>query len=374
VQSALTVLLLTGTGLLVHSFTRALAVDVGYDARQVLAVDVALPPSSYADPAHKLAFYDAALAALRSAPGIRAAGVTSVLPHETSAITADTQRDHAASTSVFAGYRLVDPGYFDAIGIPRLRGDERALTSGGALIDRRLQEILWADRTSPLGDRIQNSFSDRILTVAGVVGTVREWNQGDDTIGAVYVDYHQRPSNLDAMHFVVRYTGSAASAVRVVRAAIATADPMVPATVESFQDRVNATLGDRRLFMLLAGGFSAIALLLSAAGVHAMAAFLVARQRREAAIRLALGAEPSSVLRRVLGQGLLPAVAGVVIGLLCAVPLGTAMRAQLFQVRPSDPLVMVVAAAAVAIAAIMASALPARRAARIDPAAALRQE
>jgi putative ABC transport system permease protein len=371
-QVMLTVVLLCGTGLLVRSFLAALAVDVGYDARDVLAVDVALPESSYSEPARRIAFYDAALETLRATPGIRAAGLTSALPDNWSIHTSGTSRDLPRARTVLAGYRLVDAGYFDAIGIGRLAGWERALAEG-ALIDRRLQDQLWEGR-SPLGDRVMNGFSDVPLTVAGVVGTVREWYQGDDTTGAIYVDFRVRPQRIGAMHFVVRHDGNLPAAVQSVRRAVGAVDPLVPLTIESLEVRTAESLGGRRLMLVLSGGFAIVALLLAAAGVYAMVAFAVGRQRREAAIRLALGAHPSSLRVHVLRQGFGPSSLGVVLGLILAVPAGRAIRTQLFQVQPVDPVVLACAAATIVLAAILASVAPAMRAARVDPAAALRQD
>jgi len=213
-----------------------------------------------------------------------------------------------------------------------------------------------------------------VLTVGGVVGTVREWFQSDETVPAIYVDYHQRPAALDSMHFVVRYTGSTEAAARTVRAALAGVDPLVPATIEPLDARVRAALGDRRLLLAIAAWFGLLALLLSAAGVHAMVAFVAARQRRDAAIRMALGASAADVLRRSVAIGFAPVTVGVLAGAALALPLGRLMRAQLFHVAPSDPRAIGGAAAAVALAAVVAAWLPARRAARVDPATALRQE
>jgi putative ABC transport system permease protein len=372
VQAALTVLLLTGTGLLLASFSRAVHVDLGYRSDHVLAVDIGLP-ASYEAPARKVAFYDAALTALRMAPQVTAAGLTSVLPDSTTAYTASTSREGGDGRSLFSGYRLVDGGYFDAIGIPRLRGDAQAFGSGMAFVDQRLRNTLWSG-ADPSGDRVQHGFSDRVLTVGGVVGTVREWFQTDETVPAIYVDYHQRPAALDSMHFVVRYTGATEAAARTVHAALAGIDPLVPATIEPLDTRVRAALGDRRLLLVMAAWFGVLALLLSAAGVHAMVAFVAARQRRDAAIRMALGAGAADVLRRSVAIGLAPVTVGVLAGAALALPLGRLMRAQLFHVAPSDPRAVGGAAVAVALTAVLAAWLPARRAARVDPATALRQD
>jgi ABC-type antimicrobial peptide transport system permease subunit len=176
------------------------------------------------------------------------------------------------------------------------------------------------------------------------------------------------------MHFVVRYAGSAAAAAAAMRAAVAKADPLVPITIAPLAARAADSLSDRRLLVLIAGGFGSIALLLSAAGIHAMMTFVVARQRRDAAIRLALGAAPGTVLRLVAAQGLVPAAVGIAIGTGLAVPLGRVMRAQLFQIAPYDARAIGTAVAVALAAAAIASLLPARRAARVDAAVALRQE
>ena len=345
---------------------------LGDHARRVLAVDVGLP-ASYAEPARQVAVLRRGSRGAPLGTGVAAAGVTNVLPYDTSAYTADTRRDGSDAKSTFAGYRLVDPGYFATLGIVRLSGDDRAFRSGAALIDRRLQAQLWSG-ASPMTDRIENNFSDRLLTVAGVVGTVREWNQGDQTIGAVYVDYHQRPAALQAMHFVVRYSSTLADATRAVRDALASADPLVPVTIAPLDALRTGSLQDCRLLVRLAGAFGLMALLLSAAGIHAMVSFLVARQAREAAIRLALGARPADVRQRIFLQGVAPAVVGAALGLVLAIPLGRMTRTQLFQVRPSDPAILAAAGLAIVAAAVLSTVLPARRGARVDPAAALRLE
>jgi putative ABC transport system permease protein len=371
-QVAVTVALLAGTGLLVRSFVAALSVDVGYDAGQVIAVDVALPEPDYAVPERRLAFYAAALDRLRASAGIEEAGLTSALPHITSVYTSGTHRDMPDPKVAMAGYRLVDRAYFDVMGIRRLQGDPGAIERG-AVIDRRLVDLLWNGQ-SALGDRVVNGFAREALPVAGVVGTVREWDQQEAAFGAVYQDYRRRPDRLLAMHLVVRYTGGTAAALRSVRQALADVDPMVPVTIEPLSVRAAESLGGRRLLLLMASGFGMAALFLAGAGVYAMVSFAVARQTRESAIRLALGAHPASLGRRTILQGCLPAAAGVIAGLALALAIGPAMRTQLFQVQPRDPVVLLAAALAMIAAAVIAALHPARRASRVNPAAALRQE
>ena len=373
-QIAITVLMLAGSGLLLRSFAAALAVDVGYDATNVLAIDVALAESRYAEPARRAAYYDTALDALRAVPGVRAAGLTSVLPHEPSAYVSSTWLDDAEDgPRPYAGYRLVDPGYFEAIGIATVRGDMQEFRRGAAFVDAGLAGRLWEDGPR-FGDRIANGFAKTALPVQGVVGTVREWHEGDDTWGAVYADFHQHLERTQSMHFVVRHDGRAAAATEAVRRALAAVDPLTPVTVERLEARTAQSLGGRRLLLLLAVGFGAIALALAAAGVYAMVAFAVERQRREAAIRLALGAAPRAIGARVLGQGFAPAAGGIVLGLLMTMPLQRLIASHLFNVAPSDPAALGAAATAVIAAAGVAAIGPARRASRVDPVEALRQD
>lgn len=372
-QVALSMLLLVGAGLLIRSFVAALTVDLGYDPAHVLTVDVSLPEVAYAEPAKRIAFYDRALELLRASPDVTAAGLTSVLPHETSAMTAPTSRGVPDAKSIFGGYRLVEDGYFAAAGIPEVRIDRRAFRAGGALVDRTLQRALW-NGADPAGERVQNSFSDRVLTVAGVVGAVREWNQDAEATGAVYVDFHTRPERIGAMHVLVRYTGSESAAVSAIRRAMAAADRLVPVSIAPLQTRVTEELADRRFLTIVASCFGVIALVLASVGVYALVAFRVARTLRESAIRLALGAPLSSVRSGAVRLGLAPACIGVAVALAGSVWLGRTLRSQLFHVNAVDPLVVAVAAIAAVTAACVAAAIPARRTARVDPAALLRME
>lgn len=372
-QVALTVLLVAASGLLVVSFLRASRVDLGYDPRHVVVVDVALPMSDYGAPERRQAYYRSALERLRALPGVTGAGLTSTLPHEPSAATASTQIDIADAKSVMSGYRLVDEDYFATVGIPLHAASARVLGSGGAIVDDRLVQQLW-DGASPLGARIRNSFDPKPIDVAGVAGTVREWNEAEGTTtGAVYVHYSRQP--IASMHLVIRHQpGIAASVAGSARAALHALDPRVPLRIEPFAPRVAEALRAQRLLLLVASGFGVTALLLAASGVYTMITFVVARRMREAAIRLALGAPPAELRRRVLRQGLSPAAAGSGVGLVVAYLGGPALRAHLFQVEPADPAVLVTAALVILGAALIASLPSARRSSRVDPALALREE
>lgn len=371
-EVALTLLLLVGSGLLARSFIAAASVDLGFEPADVVVVDVRLPMPRYEDPGRRVAFYGDLLDRMRGIAGVSHVGMTSVLPHEPSAYTASTRIDGTDEEAVMAGYRLVDPGYFAAIGIPVLTGDARALEAGQALVDRRLSSQLW-QTASPVGTRVRNSFDAEPLDVAGIVGTVREWNEGDETTGAVYVAYRRQP--ITNMTMVLRHEpGFAPSVSADARQVLRAVDPLVPVRVEPYAPRVAEALHGQRLLVAIATFFGAIALLLAAAGVYAMIAFAVARRAREAAIRLALGAQPGSLGVRVVLQGVRPAAIGAAAGLLLTAPLANALRAQLFQVSGRDAFVLTAATAAIVLAAAAASIVPARRFSRVDPLGSLRED
>lgn len=370
-QIALTVALLCGAGLLMRSFRTAASVDLGYRPQGVFVVDVELPLTRFVEPERLAAYYTEALARLRATPGLAAAGLTSRPPSDTTAYTASTHRDVPDAKSTFAGYRIVDPGYFDAIGISSARLPADAFGAGRGVVDERLHAQLWSGG-SAVGDRVLNSFSTTPINVTGVVGTVREWAQGEGTIGVVYVDYRTRP--IQAMHFVVRPEASTRDAATVIRDVFARFDPLVPVTVTPLETMLAESFSGRRLTLLMTTGFGVVAMLLAFSAVYALVSFAVARQQREAAIRLALGARPSSIGRRVLAQGTIPAVVGTGLGLLLTLPLASVIEAQLFQVRASDPWTLAMAGLATIGAAFVASIAPSRRAARANPVSALRLE
>jgi hypothetical protein len=288
-------------------------------------------------------------------------------------MTAPTSRDAASTRSIDGGYRLVDEGYFAAAGIPEYHVDPARFRAGGALVDRTLQRALW-NGGNPEGTGVRNNFADGVLPVAGVVGAVREWNQDTDTTGAVYVDFHTRPALVGSMHLLVRYSGAEPAAVTAIRQALSSSDPMVPFSLGPLQERVTGDLADRRFLTIVAATFGAIALALASVGVYALVAFSVLRRLRESAIRLALGAPASAVRVGAMRIGLLPAAAGVLIATAASFWLGHAIRAQLFHVNPTDPLVLGTAAVAALAAAAIAAIAPAIRAARVDPATILRME
>jgi putative ABC transport system permease protein len=368
-QVALTLALLVTCGLLLRSLANAMAVDVGYDADGVMMADVALPPSYFGDPSRRAIFFEAVLDRLRQDPAIAAVGLTSVPPHELTARIGGTGREGDTERRVFAGLRLVDAGFFDVLRIPVDRGSLDA-TRDAVIIDRSLVERLWQGDV-PDGD-VVNTYGGVSGIVAGVSGSLRAWDQ-PQAPGAVYMHFSRRPSDLLEMHILAR-GDDPGRVVQAIRAAMAEADPLVPYDVESLERLVAASMAGRRLTVLIAIAFAAVTLVLSAAGVHAMVAQVQARRARETGIRLMLGAPPASVGRGIAGFGMRATIAGIALGIPLVVIATRAVRSQLFGVAPLDPISLAAPAALLLVAAALATAVPARRAARTDPLALMRGE
>jgi putative ABC transport system permease protein len=373
VQIALALALVCGTTLLTRSLQRLVRTDMGYDADRLIAVDVSLPETRYASPERRLAWYAAALGRIRALPGVEAAGLTGVLPDETTSRTATTLALRRTERTVYAGLRLVDPGYFRALGLTWMTGeplDPVVPRPALAVIDAGLARQLW-NGDSPVGSQLWNSYLTDTLTVVGTVSSVREWNELRSA-GAVYVDYRAHPDMILDMHFVVR--PATASVLRSVRTTLEQIDPLVPVTLEPLRQRIARTYAERRLLLLIAASFAATTLLLAALGVYGVVAWAVGRERRSVAIRLVLGAHPGRVVGSALSFGLLPTALGLAAGLVLTVPALWVIRSQLTGVAPLDPLSMLIGILVLAAGATLAAWLPARTLLRVDPRTVLRQE
>lgn len=369
-QIALTMGLLVAAGLLVRSMIAALDMDLGYEPAGVVIAPIALPESRYLEPDRRVAYFEALLDRLRADPAIAAAGMVSTPPDETFAYIAPARRD-VGEASFWSGFRLADPDYFQTLRIPVETGSLDP-ASDAVVIDRQLADALWKAE-SPLGTRVASAMTDGLLPVSGVVGGIREWQQEDGGLGAIYMHYRRRPDALLTMNVLARGPSPQAT-IRAFRAAASATDPLVPIDVDLLGDRIARSMADRRLMLGIAGGFALIALLLAAAGVHSLITQAAARRRRETGIRMILGESGGSIRRRMLGAGLRAAVFGVSAGAIVAWMAGRALRSQLFGITAGDPAGLGGAAALLLVTAGLAAWLPARRAVRTDPAALLRDE
>jgi putative ABC transport system permease protein len=369
-QAALTLVLLVASTMLARSLFAALDVDLGYDPSHVVLASVSLPESRYDSPERRRVFYETALASIRSSGDVTAAGLVSVPPDEVSAMITPVWRDGAEANRLWAGFRMADEGYFTTLGIPIVAGAMDP-SSDAVLIDGYLVDALWDGAAPAAGDRLAVG-SGGSVAIGGVAGAVRTWNM-NSPIGATYVHWTRVPERLLSMHIVARGPDPRGVAA-AVRRGIAAADPLVPASFDRLDTRVRASMADRRLMLIIALGFSVVALFLAAAGVYAMVSQAVARRRRESGIRVILGARPRQVRLRAIVLGLLSSLAGTLLGAIASFGAVHLMRSQLFGVTGIDALSIGGPAALLLSAAALAAWLPARRAGRVDPIRLLRED
>jgi predicted permease len=284
-----------------------------------------------------------------------------------------------------AFYCVAGAGYFHTLGIPLVRGrmfDERAdpASSHTALISETLAKRQWPGQ-DPVGRVIHFGNMDgnmKPLTVVGVVGDVRARGLDQPPASVIYVDYRQRGMNANASPTVVLRTAGGerelGSIVSAARAVFRERAPDAPVKISTFEDEMGGWLAGRRSLLLLVGLFAVAALALAALGVYGIVAFSVAHRVQEIGVRMALGADRSDVLRLLLGEGARLAAAGVGVGVVVSLVLTRLLSSLLFGVSATDPFVFAGVAALLTAVALVASYLPARRAMRLDPTVALREE
>jgi predicted permease len=383
VQVALTLMLLLGSVLTVRSFERLLAVDPGFRSQGVFTAKISVPGSKY----RSVRLVDAMQTIVeRSAaiPGVHAAAAVFGLPfsgdNDSSPFEIVDQPKREGDPERHAEYRVVSGDYFRAMGIPVLRG--RVFTPadrGGApnvvLIDERLARQYFGD-ADPVGRSVTHlgSPTGNVWTIAGVVGAVMRNELGEEHKATIYYHLPQVPW-YSQMALVLRSDLPPAQLAGPLRAAVREFDADIPVhDLRPMQARVESSVGARRLATIVMSGFALLSFALAVLGVYGVISYGTAQRTREIGIRMALGARPNAVSRMVLGSGVAVAAVGIVVGLLLFVAAGKVLEAVLFGVGARDPVTMIGGATVVALAAAIASYLPARRAARVDPLKALRAE
>lgn len=379
-QVALTLVVLSGAALLMKSLLNLQRTDPGFDARQILTVRLAPPPSKWETLRELAACYDRALDEVRLVPGVVSAAVNSSTP-----LTGITLRypfwvegrPRTEGNADDAVFNSITPDYLRTLRIPLRQGrglDERDHETAAkvCLINQTLAQRLFPGE-NPLGKRIQTLpwLAREYREVVGVVADVKQDNLADPAPAQIYVPLAQSPWFFATM--VIRTQGASVSAA-AIQAALRRADPTASMTIRTLEDSIALTSTVPRLRALLFGLFALGALGLSAFGIYASMAFTVNQRGREIGVRLALGATPLRVLREVLVRAGRLALAGVAVGLGGALALGQLLRGVLHGVEPHDPWVLVGLAVFIPLVALVASAHPALRAARLNPIRALQQE
>jgi predicted permease len=389
-QVAFAFMLLIGAGLLLASFQRVLAVRPGFDASHVLTGIVSPPASRYKEDAQLITFWNQLVDRVRALPGVQAVGTTTNIPlggnYSDSVILAEGYAMSPGESLISPYATSVSPGYFDAMTIPLKRGrlftasdDERAAKV--LIIDERLAKRFWKDG-DPVGRRMWKPDAPddltkgpgpktRYYTVVGVVGNVRVTGLTEkEPVGMYYFPFAQNAGR--GMTLVTRTAGEPATIVSAIRHEVTAMDPELPFfAVKPMQQRVEESLVSRRTPMMLASLFGVIALFLAAVGIYGVLAYQVAQRRKEIGIRLALGSDSRRIFQLIVSEGLWLLGVGIVTGLAGAFAIRRAMETQLFGVQPMDPVVLSAVAGTLALVAFAACAVPARRAARIDPLIAL---
>jgi predicted permease len=389
-QVAFTFVLLAGAGLLLASFRRVAGVDPGFVAGEVLTGSVSLPRSRYADDDARRAFTGEALRRVRALPGVVLAGATDTIPfgdqHSDSVILAEGYAMRPGESVISPNAVDVTPGYFEAMGVRLVRGRFFEESDGKdalpvVIVDETLAGRFWPNE-DPLGRRLYRPQDAAHLlatdektvffTVVGVVRDVRlaDLTEGDRTVGSYFFPMAQDTSRL--VTFALKTATRPDSLTGSLRSTVASLDPELPVyDLRTMDERTESALVSRRTPAALSLAFGVVALLLSAVGLYGVLAYLVAQRSREIAIRIAIGSSARGVFGLVFREGAALVGAGVVAGALGAAFLRRTLDGLLFGVRATNPLVIGAAVSVLTAVALLACALPARRATRIDPVAAL---
>ena len=381
-ELAFAVVLLVGAGLLLRSFLLMQRLDLGYRSRGVVLVSAAFPRARYADAARIRAATDLLLDRLRANPALKAAELTDLPPltrgdQDVTAIPLGEPRRPGQPESIW--YRAVTPGYLRVMGMRLTAGrglsaQDRDGAARVGVINAEAARIFWPGH-DPVGRVLatgEDSTAPRI-TIVGVVASAHHDGPNQPLKPEIFVPFAQTPSR--GITVVLEPAGSTETAVAAFRHALHEVDPLVPvAGADPIEQLVGTALSLPRLYALMIGSFAVAALLLAVLGVYGVMAYAVSLRQREIGVRLALGAAPVAIRRLVLGRGARLAALGLGIGLAGAVFIGRLLRTLLFGVSALDPGTFAGVAALLGMMALSACLLPARRAMRVDPLVAIREE
>jgi putative ABC transport system permease protein len=376
-EVALTFVLTFGSGLLLRSLLAAQNASPGFQAQQLLSFELQLPSRAYRTPEAVAAFYTRVLDGLRAIPGVTAAGTVYGPPgggdrgdwfYSISGRPAPPRSDVPVAL-----FNIADAGYFPMMGIPLNGRDFNATDRAGgpkvAIVNQTFARLWWPGE-SPLGHRIKVGGPYREgpeLEIVGVAGDVKQDGLDSQPLPELYQPFAQKPG--ERMAIMVRSAGDPALLMAAIRARVLTLDRNLPVQhLETMERSLGASLARRRFSTLLLTAFALLAMLLAAIGIYGLFSYWVAMRENEIAVRLALGARPSIILRWVGLRALRLAAAGIALGLIGAWVAARGLEDVVFGIAPRNPVTMLAAALAVAAIAIAATALPAWRAARIDAA------
>jgi predicted permease len=381
-EIAMSMLLLTGAGLLLRSYLRLQRVDLGFRPESVLSLQLTAPFVKYPKPEQIAAFFRQVTRRISTLPGVKAVGAISAPPltalSAPFALVIENRPEMMATPRTTVDLYGVTPKYFSAMGIPLVRGrfvsdsDIRG-ASMVAVISHSIAVRFWPGQ-DPIGQRIkvESGLDNPWMTIVGIVGDVRFKSLDAPPTLAVYHALEQQTWR--PMTFAVRTEGPPTSLITAIRREIAAIDSEQPVyNMVPLETMIGDSIAKPRFHALLIISFAALALALAVVGAYGVMSYSVGQRTQEIGIRMALGATRADVLRMILRQGMVIALIGCVAGLAGALACGRVIAGFLFQTAPSDPLVLAAICLVLLAATMLASYLPARRATRIDPMAALRK-
>jgi len=383
-QFALTLVLLIGAGLLIHSFVRLTSVSPGFESRDpdgvVQTVRVTLPERLYDEPERIHEFARGMLDHIQYLPGVKSASLINSAPFGMMFIRDDFYIEGQPKPKIDAGRPKIGPGYFNTMGIPLLAGREftardTAEAPKVAIVSERIaREYFPGGPGEALGRRVRLSDRGEWLTVVGVVADIRQKGLDQEVQPMLYVPFQQERVEFFVLRFVsfVVRTDTPASVVEGIRAEIRRVAPNLPIeSTVTMDEAVAASVAPPRFRMFLLVLFAITATLIATCGIYGLMAYSVTQRRREIGVRMALGAERRDVLQLVLTRALRIVLAGLIVGLAGAAGVTRVLQTFLFGVTPTDPIAFTMVTLLLMAVGLMAAWLPARRATRIDPCAAL---
>ena len=383
-ELAISLIMLVSTGLLLRSFHQLLQVDPGFRPDRVLTMRISFRSPEGDRPEVPRQFYREVADRISHLPAVRTVGGINALPltgqGSSGTIFLDTQAVPADKRSPEADVRVVLPGYFKAMGIRLIRGrtfDARDTDTSMpcTVIDESMADRYWPDE-DPVGKRLKRGGPDSELpwlTVIGVVAHVRYRTLEAPSRTEYYLPHSQSTNR--SMTLTILTEGDPTALAESVRRAVAAVDPeQPPYQIRTMDQVVSQSVARREILTMMLAGFAGCALLLAAVGLYGVMSYAVSQRAHEIGIRITLGGTVTQILRMVVGQGLALAGVGAALGLAGSVVVSQWLSSLLFHVRPEDPVTLVAAAGTLVVIALAASCIPARRAARMDPAVILRGE
>jgi len=380
-EMAVALILMTGAGLLIESFSRLMQINPGFSSASLMTFPLNLPPNHYATPESQSLFYRELIERLKSVPGVEAAGVTNYLPLAGPVrfvyFCPEGTVCQGLGKDPTTALRQVSADYFATVRTPILKGRvftvrDTATTAPVVVVNQTIADRYWPGQ-NPVGKRLANSRDMIQREVVGVVADVKFNALTAANVEELYMPIEQYPWPTTTL--IVRAPANPQALVSGVRAKIAELDPNLPVTgIATMESVVGSSVAQPRLIMQFVGVFAGFALLLAAIGIYGVMAYSVSSRRQEMGIRMSLGAEPGDIVKMVVGQGMRLALIGIALGVGASLALTRFIATLLFGVHSTDPIAFTAAAVALLATALLACYLPARRATRVDPITILRYE